>query len=184
LEYNRADYHYNLAVGYYYQGQVHLAEQELRKSLKIDNKFEPALKQLSYMGRRIHPDWWGWWFGSDASWTKTGVGIFLLLALFIFLVLSIIYLVLPLAYGEYGPTKYEPGLDWQYYIAALAAVIIALLSPLLKSFKLGPFEGEFKTLEPQPPALMLDPALFEQVTPPEGRLGYKTVISPEFCKVL
>jgi tetratricopeptide (TPR) repeat protein len=152
-------YHYNLGVSYHRQGKIDSAKQEISEALKLKPNFKRAKQALETIGRAKPRDWWEWWLNKYAPLGRRIIAVFLLVALLALVVFPLIYLVLPLIYGHYGPDRYEPGLDWQYYLVAVAVILITLLSPFLRAFKFGPVEGELQPDETITYQYQLEPVL-------------------------
>ena len=119
-----------------------------RESKRSEKEYR---KQLDRLRTSEYPiQWIQWWFNENdwIGWSKRILGGF-------FLVLLILYLVLPLVtlnvrlLEEQGRLWWiSAGKDWQSYMVPVAVIIILLMSPMLRRF--GPQGVDLQPILPPP----------------------------------
>lgn len=80
--------------------------------------------------------WITWWFsaGGWGGWGKRVVSVVLLLLLVLYLVLPLVTLNVRLLEEQGRLWWISAGKDWQSYMVPVAAIIILLMSPVLRRF--------------------------------------------------
>ncbi|GAH87224.1 unnamed protein product, partial [marine sediment metagenome] len=119
-----------------------------KESIKVGKEYR---KQLGRLRRSRQPAMWiTWWFSEVGwgGWGKRVVGVVLLLLLVLYLVLPLVTLNVRLLEEQGRLWWISAGKDWQSYMVPVAAIIILLMSPVLRRF--GPQGVELQPILPPP----------------------------------
>ena len=119
-----------------------------RESKRSEKEYR---KQLDRLRRSEYPiQWIQWWFNENdwIGWGKRILGGFLLVLLILYLVLPLVTLNVRLLEEQGRLWWISAGKDWQSYMVPVAAIIILLMSPMLRRF--GPQGIELQPILPPP----------------------------------
>jgi len=150
---------FNKAVAFLRLNRFNDAEDAMQRAVELcagDTQFEKDChRHLERLRKRSQPIIWStWWFGEGGKvgWVKRCAGGVISVLLLAYLLMPLVSLNTALLQEERRLWWMSFGRDWQTYLIPVAALVILLLSPMLKS--IGPQGVE------------LSPAF----TPPEIRL--------------
>ena len=132
--------YYNLGVLYNEEGDKERARKLFQTALNIDRDYKEAkraLKKLDNSDVSNIGDWYDWWFSSNASSLKKGIGIATLILIGVLI----------------GKASYDAVLNSdikQSMFGIIAIAIVFLVLPLISKLKIGPVELEMKSKGQQP----------------------------------
>ena len=102
-----------------------------RESKRSEKEYRKHLDRLRGIG---HPAMWITWWFSEGGWGRRVAGVVLLLLLVLYLVLPLVTLNVRLLEEQGRLWWISAGKDWQSYMVPVAAIIILLMSPMLRRF--------------------------------------------------
>ncbi|MGA9168653.1 MAG: tetratricopeptide repeat protein, partial [Nitrososphaeraceae archaeon] len=133
--------YYNLGVLYNEEGDKERARKLFQTALNIDRDYKEAkqaMKKLDNSDVSNIGDWYDWWFSSNASTLKKGIGIATLILIGVLI----------------GKASYDAVLNSdikQSMFGIIAIAIVFLVLPLISKLKVGPVELEMESKGQQPP---------------------------------
>jgi tetratricopeptide (TPR) repeat protein len=169
---NRSDYRFihNQAASLARLRLIDEAEDKLKVAIDLasvagDKKSEIEYRtELQRLKRRGYATIWvDWWFGNVGAWgwLKKSFASFLLLLLFIYLLVPLLTPNSELIQSQHKFWWLHVGMGWESYIVPVAAILLILLSPMIRS--VGPRGVEMAPLLPSPEKELKD--IIEKMQP-------------------
>jgi tetratricopeptide (TPR) repeat protein len=139
-------YYYNRAVALQRLGYFDQAEQSLQQAIDflltsdskdLQKRLKEYQRQLTNLRNRDTPlVWWEWWISQGNWWRKaTGISLLVLLGIIVFPLCILPPLILLNYWLRWTDVLRWSmlGRDWAWYIIPMAALLIVLLSPVIRS---------------------------------------------------